>query len=91
MVPSAVMGRFAPFARTAPARAIRRDHAVAGEHVDLHGLFESEPSHQAVAAAMATRTAGTVAEIERFEYHRVAPLQHLGIGEPAVRHVGMHP
>ena len=43
-----------------------------------------------VPAALAAAAARAVPDPEAFEPHREAPLEHLGIGQPGVRHVRLH-
>ena len=77
-------------ARLAAGQAEGGDAAVAGERGHGHRLTEAEPADAAVAAAPAARAAAARPDPVRLEQHRVAPLQHLGVGEPGVGHLGLH-
>ncbi|CNU06369.1 Uncharacterised protein [Mycobacterium tuberculosis] len=61
-----------------------------GERADRHRLGELEASDGAVAAPPATGAPAALTYGELAQQHRVAPLQHLGIGEPGVGHVRLH-
>jgi hypothetical protein len=58
----------------------RGDAAVAGQGGDGHRFVEPEPADAAVAAVPAARAAAAGADPVGLEQHRVAPLEHLGVG-----------
>src|SRR5690606_36546399 len=51
---------------------------------------ETDFAHSAVASAPAPAAAAAAADRETVDAHRVAPFQHLGVGQPGVGHVGLH-
>ena len=59
------------------------------EHRDLLRREEAQLSAQAVAAGIAARPARSAAQGEALETHGIPVLQHFGVGDPRVRHVGM--
>ena len=63
---------------------------MAGQGGDGHGLVEPEPADAAAAAVPAARAAAAGPDPVGLEQHRVTPLEHLGIGEPGVGHLGLH-
>src|ERR1700678_896223 len=74
----------------AAGQAERGNAAVPAERGDRHRLKEPDPPDAAAAAAPAAIAAGVLAYRVALQDDRVAPLQHLGIGEPGVRHLGLH-
>jgi hypothetical protein len=77
-------------ARLAAGQAEGGDAAVAGQGGDGHGLVEPEPADAAVAAVPAAGAGAAGPDPVGLEQHRVAPLEHLGVGEPGVGHLGLH-
>src|SRR6185503_17815670 len=74
----------------AAGHAVRPHLAVAREDRRGHRLEEAHSANRAFAAAPAALAARAAADLEALEPHREAPLQHLGIGEARVGHVGLH-
>ena len=91
-MPSACVSVLRPSAPgCAAVQAVGRVRAAAlREERDVERPQELEPPHDAVAAAMQARAAGAAANRELAHAHGVAPLDHLRIGEPRVRHVRVH-
>ena len=77
-------------ARLAPGQPERRDAAVPGQRADGHRLAEPQPPDAAVAAAPAAPAAAARPDPVGLHPHRIAPLEHLGVGEPGVGHLGLH-
>ena len=77
-------------ARLAAGQAERRDAAVPGQRADGHRLAEPQPPDTAVAAVPAAPAAAARPDPVGLHQHRVAPLEHLGVGEPGVGHLGLH-
>ena len=69
--------------------AVRALHPVLGEEGEGHRLQEDDLADGAVPAAPAARSARAGADGETVQPHGVAVLQHLGVGDPGVGHVGM--
>src|ERR1700733_10528669 len=68
-------------AGSAAAEAEGGDPAVAAERADRHRLQEPDPADAAVAAAPAAVAAAAGTDRIGLEADRVAPLEHLGVGE----------
>jgi len=63
------------------------DPAVAAERADRHRLQEPDPADSAVAAAPAANAAAAGPDRIGLEDDGIAPFEHLGVGEPGVRHL----
>jgi hypothetical protein len=74
----------------AAVEAKGRNPAVPGQRGQRHRLKEPDLPDSAIAALVLPRAAGAVFDAVALHPHRVAPLQHLGVGEPGVRHLGLH-
>ena len=77
-------------ARLAARHAERGDAAVPGQGGDGHRRGEAQPPDAAVPAMPAARAAAAGDDPVGLQQHRVPPLQHLGVGEPGVGHLGLH-
>jgi len=77
-------------ARLAAGHPERGDAAVAGQRGNGHGLAEPEPADAAVPAVPAARAAAAGPDPVGLQQHRVAPFEHLRVGEPGVGHLGLH-
>jgi hypothetical protein len=66
------------------------DPAMAAERADRHRLEEPYPADSAVAAAPAALAAAAGSDRIGLEADGVAPFEHLGVGEPGVRHLRLH-
>ena len=74
----------------AAVQAERRHLAAVGDQRRLHRLEEADAADRAVAALVPALAARAAVDAVALEQHRVAPLQHLGVGQARVGHVGMH-
>ena len=67
-----------------------RHSPVICQHHRRHRLQESHAPLDAIATTIFARAARAAPDLERFEPHREAPLQHFRIREPRVGHVSLH-
>src|SRR5262245_17518177 len=70
--------------------AVRRNSSVAAQRADCHRLQEPDPTPTTVASGPAADAPGAGHDLEGLQPDRIAPLQHLGVGEPGVGHVRLH-
>ena len=64
--------------------------AAVGQDAGGHGFQEADAAQAAVTAAPAPCTARARADLVAVQAHREAELQHLGVGQARVGHVGLH-
>ncbi len=76
--------------RFAAVKSERTHAAMAREDGAFHPIEKPDRAQDAVARVPLAASARARADVEIFEQHRIAELQHLGIGEPRVGHVGVH-
>ena len=73
----------------AAGQAVRRDGAAVGQYCGGHRRTKANAADGAVAAAVGASAAGISPDAELLNQNRKAALQHFGIGEAGVGHVGM--
>src|SRR5260221_39666 len=74
----------------AARHAMRPYQAMSREDRGGHRLEKAQSAQRAIAAVPPATPARAVADLEALEAHREAPFEHFGVGEPRVRHVGLH-
>src|SRR3954467_12047882 len=77
-------------ARLAAFHAVGALHPVLGEEGEGHRRQEGDLAYGAVSSPPAARPARAPADGEALQAHGVAVLQHLGVGDAGVGHVGMN-
>ncbi len=83
-------GVFADLARFAAGKPGRRHAAVAGQDRAVHLFEETDGAADAIAGVPFAAAARASANVEILQHHRIAELQHLGVGEPRIGHMRVH-
>jgi hypothetical protein len=91
MVPSLRRTQFSPtWPGSPPASPKGRTRRWPDNIRALHPFEEADGAADAVAGAPFALAAGTGADVEILQYHRITEFEHFRVGEPRVGHVRMH-